>query len=109
MEQRPADKSYYWLSAVTDGLERRAASRASCNRLIQTLTVIDYMDKLVGRMSIVASIVNLIQQKTVYCITVSIHLCQAVFTCAEAKFYKSRACGDYSGLTRKMCSHVNMQ
>jgi len=24
-----------------------------------------------------------------------------------AKFYSSRACGDYSGLTRKMCSHVD--
>ena len=60
------------LSAVTDGLARRAASSASCYRLIQTLTVINCMDKLVGRMSIVASIVTLLQQTTVYCITVSV-------------------------------------
>ena len=67
------------------------------------------MDKLVGRMSIVASIVNLLQQTTVYCITVSVHLCQAVFTRVMAKFYKSRACGDNSGLNREMCSYVDMQ
>ena len=69
------------LLAVTDGLARRAASSAPCYRLIQTLTVIkliNCMDKLVGRMSIVASIVNLLQQTTVYCITVSVKLCSHV-------------------------------
>ena len=108
VEHRPVDKSYYAVD-VTDGLARWLASRASCYRPIQTLTVINYMDKLVGRMSIVASIVNLIQQTTAYCITLRVRLCQAEFTRAVAKFYNSRACGDYSGLTREMCSHVDMQ
>ena len=35
--------------------------------------------------------------------------CQAVFTLAMAKFYKSRVCGDYAGLNREMCSYVDMQ
>ena len=67
------------------------------------LTVINCIDKLVGRMTIVASIINLIQQTTAYCITLRVHLCLGV-----AKFYKSTAFGDYSGLTREMCSHVDM-
>jgi len=105
LQHRPADKSYY-VSAVTDGLARWLASRALCYRPIETHTVINCVDKLVGRMLIVASIVNLIQQTTVYCITVSVHLCQAVFTGAVAKFFKSRACGDYSGLTRLWPCHL---